>query len=175
VDSDAFLAAVRTRRVGALAARPVTLLPLLDQFAAARTLPDRLDELFGHAASRLCTTPPGRDSHHSPAERVALAARLAAALTLGARQAVATAAQAPELGADMPLGELGGGGEPTGMGEVLVSFPGLQEALDTGLFVGLAAQPQQQDLGVAPPGAEVVVDRAGPQLRTTMANTVKPE
>lgn len=144
LDATAFLAEVRRQHVGALAARPVTLLLLLRAFERDGRLARTRAELYGTGCLYLAEEPDvarreaARQNQRftlTAAERLAVAARIAAATLLSNRAAVSLS-ELPEDVApdDLSVSELAGGEEQAGPDGFPVTEQGIRETLRTGLF-----------------------------------------
>lgn len=139
-DADAFLRAVESANLVALAIRPLTLRMLLAAFADAGVLPTRTTELYARGLSLLADEQsPGRRAagHVGPLtadQRVSVASRLAALALFTGAPSIATSAAGTELGDSLSIDECVGGTEPASGGLVAVDRSAIEEVLRTGLF-----------------------------------------
>jgi hypothetical protein len=141
VDPRAFLGAVSEKNLRALASRPITLELLLKSYEPPRGLPDTQTELYAKGCLKLCDdlNEDRRDAWIvgtlSPAQRYAIARRIAAVLVLSNRAAIHTG---PVLGedqcAEVALGDIEGGDEHYDRIKVDLTTRNIREALTTGLF-----------------------------------------
>jgi hypothetical protein len=138
---DAFLNEVARREAAPLASRPLTLRFLLNVYRTDGSFPPTRSELYRRGCLQLCEEAnqmrrdAGYRGQYSGAQRLAIAARLAAATVFGNRGAIWTG---PDLGdvpsGDVRLAELATGEEPVEDHPFDVTESALMEALDTGLF-----------------------------------------
>lgn len=136
VDGAAFLAAVRAIGAGPLAAVPLTLDLLLDLFHEQGGLPVDPRDLYERGLLLLANDPdPDRGNASRPegsdTERLAVAARVAAAVLLGGRTGVVRG-RAGDTG--IAIGDLVGSTEPVLAGDVEVTSELIEAALHTALF-----------------------------------------
>lgn len=95
LDPDLFFRQVARHRVQGLAARPITLRLLLDEMHAGGRLPGSHHELFSQAIRRLCEEVDDERARHlagpraEPRKIARVAARLAALIMIGGRDAIA--------------------------------------------------------------------------------------
>ena len=141
VDPELFFADLAHRGVGPLAAKPTTLLFLLQAFSRGGTLPkDRLD-LYRVGCTYLCRedeerSVSGRGGSLDAKSRLGVARRVAAATIFGNKAAVQQRADPGDVkDADVPLEELTGGVEPVRpTSSVSVTREAVEEVLGSGLF-----------------------------------------
>ena len=100
VDAEAFLEAVEGSRVGALAARPLTLSMLARAFATEGRLPGTAVDLYAIGLEGLCdeSNPVRREAggrHLTPSQRLEVASRIAAANVFSGRPTVCSARRHP--------------------------------------------------------------------------------
>jgi hypothetical protein len=141
LDADKFFAEVESRRVGPLAARPVTLRFLLNTYRARGTFPSSRAKLY-HDGCLLLATEESKSRKAArrvgklgAPERLAVAARIAFVLMFSNRSAVWTDADYGDIPAsDVLLDACTGGTETAGGVRVVVRAPEIREVLDTALF-----------------------------------------
>src|SRR5262249_54936016 len=141
-DVGAFLRDVERRDAGPLAAKPVTLKMLLNIYRRGGELPRSQAELYGRGCRALCEEAngarlaTGKHGILGVDERLAVAARIAAATVFCGRTAVwdgPDLAHRPED--DIAVPDLSGGVEHVRGVDVKVTEAGVREILsDTGLF-----------------------------------------
>lgn len=143
-DVDQFFEAVEHRGVEALAARPVTLKLLCTLFCRNGDLPTTLEDLYQKGCDALAeeTNISRRSANKTgklaPAERVAIARRLAAVMIFTATDHIWIA---PDLGervkGDLIPRDVAGGDEPADLGSVAVTEEAVREVVtNTGFFTG---------------------------------------
>jgi hypothetical protein len=139
-DPDAFLRAVVEARASAFASRPQTLRMLARSFQRGGTLPERSAELYDRGTWSLAEeTNEGRlesrlDGSLTVDERIAVARRVAAALTFGRSAAICTGRQDDVSPDDLLIATIAKGSEPTSSESVEVNKDAVKDALSTGLF-----------------------------------------
>jgi hypothetical protein len=141
LDGEAFLAQVRQRGVGPLAARPVTLKLLLAAFQEHAALPGSRGDLYRDGCLRLCVElnpsrlASRRVSRYTVAQLVACASRIGAATVLCNRFGVAESPQVdrPELPV-VTIDDIAGGVEFAKDEEFGIDRQVVQDAVATGLF-----------------------------------------
>ncbi len=142
VDPESFLAEVDARRVGVLAARPLTLEFLLHTYTKNGQLPQRAGDLYRVNLTRMC-------DEHSPERRVAspravspgdlysVARWVAAGTVFDGATAVWLGPIPCPSGEDLiAVDDLAGGTEPCAGGSVSVTLPLVREVTRTPLFSG---------------------------------------
>jgi predicted NACHT family NTPase len=140
IDSTAFLAEVEHREAGALASKPVTVRFLLSAYQRSGGFPSTQVELYRQGCERLCeeTSASRRAAQRtgtlSPAQRLQVAARIAALSVLCRRPAIWTGATVDAPEGDLLLTEVVGGREQAGGHVIDITESVVREALDTGLF-----------------------------------------
>jgi predicted phosphodiesterase len=147
-DAPTFLEQVAQREVQALASRPITLGFLLEEYRRNGTLPRTRDELYRSGCTILCEETSrtrgdaGRIGHLRPEQRIALAARIAAASVLCRRSLVHRGPLRGSVSPDaMRLYDLVGGTEPSPLGDVAVTAEHLDEVVKvSGLFAPRGAE-----------------------------------
>lgn len=143
VDPELFLAAVETRGVGVLAARPLTLGFLLHTFTTSgRRLPERVGDLYRdnllamcdeHNSDRRTASPPP----YSAGDLYAVARRIAAVTVFGGATAVWLGPIPRPTGEDLvAVDDLVGGSEPRDGDSVFVTRSMVGEVTRTPLFSG---------------------------------------
>lgn len=142
IDADHFMSEVAARGVGPLAAKPVTLRLLLNLYQkGGGRLPSSQTELYARGCRLLGQETSqnyidaGQIGRLTAAERMAVAARIAAVTIFGQKSAVWTAADfgnIPEE--DVKIEELCGGVDIGGRGHFDVDAPAIEETINTGLF-----------------------------------------
>ncbi|MCF6377468.1 hypothetical protein L2K70_07610 [Nocardioides KLBMP 9356] len=139
VDAPTFLQEVRDRSLGSLASIPLTLDLLLRLFASDGGFPHEISGVYESGLLALVDEPDtGRAKDRTPAgnhaERLSVAARIAATMLLCARSSIALrdVAAPPTIG----VGELVGGDEPLPAGAVAVTSGLISSTLSTALFTG---------------------------------------
>lgn len=146
VDADTFVRAVHAARVGAFAAKPLTLALLLRLFARDGCLPADTAALYRDALLLLADEPNAmrRDARttaaHTPDERVAVARRLAALSIFGQRVAFWTGMAVDAPATDLALRDCAGGTEPVLASTVAITEAAAHDALRTGLFTSRGAE-----------------------------------
>jgi len=135
VDPEMFCRLIERRGAVPLAIKPVTLELLLRTFATDGDLPSTQRELYLRGCRVLCSEPPPGAAELDTAQRVAIAARIAATLIFGGKAAVFSG---PNLGdvadSDVPIEELAGGTEGSTVGVTSVTERAIREVLRTSLF-----------------------------------------
>ncbi|MDC2960453.1 hypothetical protein PO587_39130 [Streptomyces gilvifuscus] len=143
-DTGVLLEAIRQQRLVALATHPVTLLQLLDSYAAHTRLPATVHEAYLQACLRLCaehrrfTDPHQMKTQTSPEHLLAVAARLAAALQFGPYTVVADApvTDAAAASVELRLSRLDGFDEPGHLGgRVPCTLWDLRQVTESSLLV----------------------------------------
>lgn len=140
VDPERFLAAVETRHVGALAARPLTLTFLLHTFAKHNQLPERAGDLYRDNLLAMCDEHnPARHTASprtvSPGDLYAVARRVGAGLAFGGATAVWLGTVPCPTGEDLvTVDDLTDGSEPRGSEHVPVTRAMVREVTRTPLF-----------------------------------------
>ena len=183
VPANAFVDAVVAAGVGALAAIPLTLIMLLKEYQEGRGLARTAPALFEQAVLALADEPDPerRDSfarEGSPHQRVAVAARIAAALLLCGKAAVWRGHTLAASALDIPDGGLAGGREPAPAGPFEVTSALVQATLGTALFTSRGSG----RLGLIHPSiaaflaARYLVGRGvpEPQLRNLLISATEP-
>jgi energy-coupling factor transporter ATP-binding protein EcfA2 len=141
LDDAGFIDELRSRRAGPFAARPLTLRFLLDSATAGQPLPATRAGLYRAGCERLAAEQSEprrelkREGNRSPAERLAIAGRIAAVLTMTDRDAVWIGPRAEidrvrDLSPDELIGELR---FPDGSVD-RASVDDINEVLSSGLF-----------------------------------------
>ena len=141
LDGEVFLTQVRQRSVGPLAARPVTLKLLLATFRQHLALPGSRTELYREALVLLCQErnlsriAARQVSRYTPAQLLACASRIAAALVFCNRYGIAETPQIdrPELPV-ITIDDVAGGVEVTNHEEFAIDREVVRDTLGTGLF-----------------------------------------
>lgn len=143
-----FLRAVFERQVEALAARPLTLFMLLDEFRdKGRELGRTRRELYLEFCRRLCRDhDPERANRlrrrevkwldYRPTQLQTVAGRIAAMMLLGAKNAVLLQDGGPQTSTDLPVTDVEAGVETDATGEFPVTEDLLLATRATGLFSG---------------------------------------
>lgn len=139
VDAPAFLRAVRERSLGPLASIPLTLDLLLRLFASDGGFPREVSEVYESGLLALADEPDrGRAKDRTPAgnhaERMAVAARIAATMLVCARSSISLRDTPPPR--TIGVGELAGGDEPLAAGAIAVTSDLVAGTLATALFAG---------------------------------------
>jgi hypothetical protein len=139
VDGEAFVEAVRRAGAGPLATLPLTLDLLLGPYSQEGGLPTGARDLYERGLLLLAGEPDrDRADEHKPpgsdAARLAVASRIAAALTLCGRSGVVLEGQLCD--ADLAAGELAGGSEPLPAGSFAVEPELVEGTVATALFSG---------------------------------------
>jgi hypothetical protein len=141
VDLEAFMEQVRIANAVPFAIKPLTLELLLRLFHADGRLPESIAELYRQGCLSLCEEQSanrlaaGRSGQLAPAERLALAGRMAAVSMLANRYAIWTGPESqPVPEEDVALGVLAVGSEPGPARPIDLTRATLRETLDTGLF-----------------------------------------
>lgn len=141
VDGEAFLAQVCQRSVGPLAARPITLKLLLATFRQHLALPGSRTDLYREALVLLCQElSPSRIaskqvSRYTPAQLLACASRIAAALVLCNRYGIAETPQIDHPGLPViTIDDVAGSVEVANHEEFAVDREVVRDTLATGLF-----------------------------------------
>jgi hypothetical protein len=141
LDAASFLEEIDQRELAALAMKPVTLRFLLNLFGREGGLPRSQTDLYHQGCLRLAEEDSasrqaaGRPGRFSPAQRLAVASRIAAVMLYCARPAVCTGRDDGSLPETfLPLQTLVGGMESVGGQAFEVSEAAVRETLDTGLF-----------------------------------------
>lgn len=142
VDASEFMRQIAHRDVGAFAAKPLTLLMLLDIFASEGVLPTSLIALYRRGLRLLCAE---HDREREPAdvvltadERYAVSCRLAAASVLTGSDRIAWDTEIGPRPGLVTLRSVTGGNERNRMtaiaDEISLREPAVQETLRSGLF-----------------------------------------
>jgi len=141
LDGEAFLMQVRQRSVGPLAARPITLKLLLATFGQHFALPGSRTDLYREALVLLCQEQnlsriaSRQVSRYAPAQLLACASRIAAALVLCNRYGIAETPQVDHPGLPViTIDEVAGGVEVANHEEFAVDREVVRDTLATGLF-----------------------------------------
>lgn len=144
-DPDAFLLAVDDAKASAFASRPQTLRMLTRSFQRDGTLPGRAAELYDRGTRSLAEESnegrleSGLDGPLTIDERIAVARRVAAALTFGRSAAVWTSRQDEVSADDLLIAAIAGGSEPTPAGPVAVTESAVKDVLSKALFASMGA------------------------------------
>jgi len=139
IDADAFLDAVASARVTAMAIKPVTLRLLLRLFDGG--FPETQGEIYWRGCAALCEEKSesrlasGSIGRLSSLQRRAIAARLAAIMTFGQRTTISTTAQSSDTPGSLRMEEAIGGVEHANDQQFAVDMDAVRETLDTGCFV----------------------------------------
>ncbi len=142
-NAEAFLDQITGRRLGPLAARPVTLRLLAKLARSGEPLPSSLAELYEKGLRELCKEPnrSRRDARRpvrlDPDRRYAVAARIAALMIFANKSAIRRdESESDRADGDISVAELASGSEVDALnGEFPVTEHDVQEVLDdTGLF-----------------------------------------
>ncbi len=138
LDPKVFLNEVHRTGVGALAARPLTLLMLADQFVRTGSLPIEAVDLYQQGVIALCTESESRREagavvEFSPESKVAIASRVAACTLFGGTGAIWDGSGIEPDG-PLRVKSLAGGTEPTYVGPISVDEASANAALSSGLF-----------------------------------------
>lgn len=142
-----FTAAIEKQNVVPLAIKPVTLELLLRTVAHDGKLPPTQSELYLAGSRLLCSEPPPGAGELDPAERLAVASRIAALLVYGGKAAVWTGSDLGDVvDSDVPIEDVAGGTERTSMGLRPVTERVVREVLRTSLF---SARTTTERLGFA--------------------------
>lgn len=144
IDATAFLREIALRDAVALAIKPITLKFLLNIFRDNHALPQTRWETYERGCLKLCSEENsarlerGDDGRREPADRLAIAARIAAVSMLGARSSIYLDSDPGDLPKDALLvGELVGGSECVEEREVKVDAAAVKDTvMMTGLFTG---------------------------------------
>ena len=141
LDPDAFLSAIEDRNVAPLAAKPITLLFLLNTFRHSGGFPQDQVGLYTEGCRLLCEEPSEsrkaarRTGSLSTDQRLVVASRTAACTVFGNRAGVWTGRDYGDVPEDyVTLRDLTGGTEVANGSEFQVTEAEIQETLDTGLF-----------------------------------------
>lgn len=143
-----FLLEVQRADATPLASKPITLKFLLDSFNRGGRLPSTQHELYEEGC-RMLAREEGKENAREQAyrrlnrlsgpQRLAVAARLAAAVTFSGRPLICLSDTVPPPAA-LSLRELSGGREPAGGNEVQVDEQSIKDALATALFTSAGAE-----------------------------------
>jgi len=135
-DPDAFMAALRSRQVGHLAARPMTLRHLLNLYEKYGTVPRTQQEVHDQAYALLCEDKEGRqDRRLDTTERLQVASRIAALMLLANAVTIVDAPSTYQLAVgEISLQRLSGADEHIEHRSLPVSPEEIRDALNTGLF-----------------------------------------
>lgn len=142
INPEEFIEAVCTHNVGPLASSPSTLRFLLDRYARDGAFPDGLADLYEKGLEILCEASNERRERNATPEitslqKLAVAARLAACLTLTGRKCLFNGPTAERQDGDVSVAELVGGQEGIGNSRIEVTQRVVDAVLrDTGLFTG---------------------------------------
>ncbi len=143
LDAQEFMSAVWRHNVRGLAARPVTLKMLIDEFRAGGGLPQGQRSLYARAVRRLCAEVDQerelrldrRGAKRPPeGEIFRVACRIAALLMLCGKNAVLKDLSVERLATDLPIGEIASGNEMFDGHKFKVTKEHVEAALDTPLF-----------------------------------------
>ena len=141
VDNRAFMKAVFRHQVQGLAARPITLQMLLDEFASAGQFPDTRKELYSRAARRMCREDEDRlrslrkHCRTVPEQHVYLTVtRIAALLMLSAKNVVLRRDDENPSPVELPWRSIVGGTESTRGESFEVTEQLVEAALETAHF-----------------------------------------
>lgn len=143
LDTQAFMSAVWRQNVRGLAARPITLKMLLDEFRASSCLPEGQGLLYTRASRRLCAEVDRereqrldrRGIKRPPESEIfRITCRIAALLMLCGRNAVFKGATGESLATDLPMGEIVEGNEVVDGQKFKVTKEHIEASLDTALF-----------------------------------------
>ena len=140
LDGEAFLTQVHQRSVGPLAARPITLKLLLATFREHLALPGTRTDLYRDALVLLCQEQnlsriaSRQVSRYTPAQLLACASRIAAALVLCNRYGIAETPQIDRTGLVVTIDDVAGGVEIVNGEEFAVDREVVRDTLATGLF-----------------------------------------
>gem|GEM_PF-2201915 len=141
-----FLRAVQERQVHGLAARPLTLFMLLDEFAERRgNLTRTHRQLYVDFCKRLCDEPdPQRArrlrrrkagwSEYRPSQKEAIAGRIAAMMFLAAKSSVVVDKPTDGASTDIAIADIAIGNENDGSEDFAVTNDLVEATLATGLF-----------------------------------------
>lgn len=164
INADSFIKTIQEKGIGALASKPITLNFLLDLYLAEGDLPPGQIELYRKGCLYLCEEPDKerrekRDINRlytgllGPAERLAIASRIAAALTFSNSYAVHRDGFSGTPEGCVSVMYLTGGTENIGSRVLEVSEDAVRDTLKTGLFssrgadlFGFAHQTYQEHL-----------------------------
>jgi hypothetical protein len=138
----AFMKAVFRHQVQGLAARPITLRMLLDEFGATRRFPDTRKELYARAARRMCDEIDEdrlkslrKHLHPYPEDQVyRTVSRIAALLMLSAKTVVLKRDDEKPTAVELPWHSIIGGTEISNGEPFEVTNPLVEAALETGHF-----------------------------------------
>jgi hypothetical protein len=143
VDADSFTAEIVARNLVSLASRPLTLRFLLGAARSGGGLPDSVTELY-LGGCKLLVEEPDEDRRRgstagtlSVSERVAIAGRIAGAMTFSGRSGILLGAAALPSADDVALDDLVGGREITDTAATDIfaaNEQAIRETLGTGLF-----------------------------------------
>lgn len=141
IDPDRFLSEIRRREVGPLAAKPVTLRLLLNLFRNGGALPTSQTELYARGCLTLAGETnesyitAGRTGRPDAAQRMAVAARIAAITIFSQKSAIWTATDLGEPTVDdVKVADLCGGVEMVNNASFEVDAAAIEETINTGLF-----------------------------------------
>jgi hypothetical protein len=141
IDPDEFIRQVQQKQVTGLAIKPITLRMLLAIYRAHGTFPTHRTDIFLEGCKLLCQesndsrVASGRVGSLNAEERVAIAARIAAASVFSNRGIISKSSSAKDSHPDIvTLDEIRGGREFVGDEFVEVSEAALVETLGTALF-----------------------------------------
>jgi len=145
INPAAFLEVVCEKHLQSLAARPVTLFMLLDEFAAEGTISKSHHELYESACRSLCKEPDkdrwerlrltvGIRDQYSPARLYEIGSRTAAMLMLGGKSSVFRGDASDATESDLPLETIAQGTEKDEAGAFLVTESLVTATLATNLF-----------------------------------------
>ena len=142
VDEAAFLSSVRRHQVESMAARPMTLRLLLDEFAAKGDLPETRKELYARAAERMCREfdedrLKALGKHYDPVppqELYRTVSRIAAILMLTGRDAVLKRDDEQASPVEVHWRVVVGGPEVTDAGSFEVTEHHVEATLETAHF-----------------------------------------
>lgn len=139
--SDMFLDAIDKAEAVPLAIKPITLNFLINLYRRDGRFPSKQSELYHQGCLILCEDPSesrrdaGRVGFLSAAQRLVVAARIAAIMIFSNRYAVWTNIDLGEVPLeDVKMDDLCNGIEPIGDNSLPISEPAIKETLSTGLF-----------------------------------------
>lgn len=142
-DPDAFLQAVDEAKASAFASRPQTLRMLARAFQRDGVLPRQAAELYDRGTRSLAEESndgrieSGLDGPLTVDERIAVARRVATALTFGRSAAVWTSREGEVSVDDLLIAMIAGGSEPIKAGTVPVTESAVKDVLSTALFTSI--------------------------------------
>jgi Trypsin-like peptidase domain len=141
IDADQFLSEVYNREVGPLAAKPITLRLLLNLYKNEGKLPSSQVELYEKGCLLLAEETSksyiesDRMGKLAPAERMAIAARIAAITIFSKKSAIWTVTDMGERTEDdVTIADLSGDIEIIGKDSIEIDAAAIKETINTGLF-----------------------------------------